>query len=391
MSSITELQAQLYPLLGNIDVIDVIGKEKPIGKFNISDTTDENIYKIPENQPNLDIDKYRQFLEFMIRELTKNNVEFSKNTGEILTAHYLETITKEDKDEIDKIKKEYEKLYFDKYRPPHKKYPNWKTELLEKSRTVLYKNQEQKLGITNILKQSNDEFLETIKKRKDGLQKCASEETDNNKFYNEESIKLTRILEDKSLETNDKISKLCNNTFWGKEVNDYETGNLNPETKKKRFQDFKTFIKSNPNELEYLKTFLPENLFNDDDNTKLWNNIEIFYNNDKTRSFRQYVFGYGSDTLKYHDYKSFFELYNIDYNPNEDREPCSILVKWNIILNMYYNKCALSNNKPFFPIRFVFPTKDFNKVEGKNDTYNHRTLFKVDTFIKDEINTNKYK
>ena len=36
MSSITELQAQLYPLLGNIDVIDVIGKEKPIGKFNIS-------------------------------------------------------------------------------------------------------------------------------------------------------------------------------------------------------------------------------------------------------------------------------------------------------------------------------------------------------------------
>ena len=32
----------------------------------------------------------RQFLEFMIRELTKNNNEFSQNTGEILTSHYVD-------------------------------------------------------------------------------------------------------------------------------------------------------------------------------------------------------------------------------------------------------------------------------------------------------------
>ena len=44
MSSIKDLQVQLYPLLGNIFVEGI--RNESIGKFNIYDTTDENIYKI---------------------------------------------------------------------------------------------------------------------------------------------------------------------------------------------------------------------------------------------------------------------------------------------------------------------------------------------------------
>ena len=47
VKSISNLQKELYPLLGNIFVEGI--SNEAIGKFNISDTTDENIYKIPEN------------------------------------------------------------------------------------------------------------------------------------------------------------------------------------------------------------------------------------------------------------------------------------------------------------------------------------------------------
>jgi len=194
VKSISYLQKELYPLLSNIHVKDEI---KPIGTFNIADTTDENIYKIPEGQLNLDTEKYKQFLQFMIIKLTENNNGYMENKGDILTAYCLDEENVEYKQEMDKIKKIYQDLYFSKYRPPQNKYPYWKTELLEKSSTVLYKNQEKKLGIKNILEQNDDEFLKTIEKRRDGLTKCFEEEKDTSTFYSEESSKLTKILEDK--------------------------------------------------------------------------------------------------------------------------------------------------------------------------------------------------
>ena len=87
---IKTLQQALYPLLGNI----VVKGEGIQEQFNIADTTDENIYKIPEDTPNLDKTKYAEFLQFMFNELTNNNEEFSQNKGEIVTAHYLKDIYK---------------------------------------------------------------------------------------------------------------------------------------------------------------------------------------------------------------------------------------------------------------------------------------------------------
>ena len=107
--TISDLQKKLYPLLGNI-IVNGQNVES-IGKFNIADTTTDNIYKIPENQANLDKDNYKTFLEFMIRELQKNNSDYKNNTGEILTAHYVDTATEQDKQEIDEIKQKYNKLF----------------------------------------------------------------------------------------------------------------------------------------------------------------------------------------------------------------------------------------------------------------------------------------
>ena len=105
------LQALLKKLLGNINVK---GKDKPIGKFNISDAKNENIYKINEAKQDLDKEKYKQFLIFMIIELKQNNEEYENNTGEILTAHYVVNATEIDKQEIAKIKEKYHQLYLSK-------------------------------------------------------------------------------------------------------------------------------------------------------------------------------------------------------------------------------------------------------------------------------------
>ena len=109
----------------------------------------------------------------MIRELTKNNDEFSKNTGEILTAHYVDYVDLEKKEVIDKILDNYDELYNlnDKTFTTSKKtksktkfqnkYPYW-LHLLEISRKVHYNQIEEEIKIENILEQSNLDFLKSI-------------------------------------------------------------------------------------------------------------------------------------------------------------------------------------------------------------------------------------
>ena len=398
MSSIKDLQVQLYPLLGNIFVEGI--RNESIGKFNISDTTDENIYKIPENQPNLDIDKYRQFLEFMIRELTKNNDEFLKNTGEILTAHYVEGITKEDKNEIDKIKERYRDLYllslkkktnqstqnqkidvvFRLKNKKNQEYPLWLIDLKDKSKSVLYKEIETKLGIKTILQQNNDEFLNTIKKRMDSLLDSHKKESNEERkeFYRLEYEKYDKYSKHKDIQELDiktQIEDLCNNTIWG--ISDYNFNKQKFAEIEQNFISFKNFIETTPNELNYIKTFIPKEYFNDSDGSPIWDKIRDLMIT-KNRNFRQYIFGYTEDIEKYAKYKTFFELLNMDYNDNTQ----NLLVLWNMVSNLYFNRCAISNNKIPFSIRFIIPTKEFNLVDKTKNTFTIKKTVPINPFIK---------
>jgi hypothetical protein len=204
--SISYYQDSLGSLLENIKVKDrVISKEH----FKLKDTYKNTIYDISETKKDLDIEKYKTFLQFIIQELEKNNTEFLQNKGEILTTHIIDNVSSEDKQEIEKIRKKYEDIYnlstlqkdktpeiqtqiqsrLDKlyltFKPKDiedisnprqinydgKVYPNWLEDLLSVSKTSLYELKEDEINIPNILEQNDTQFIDTLKERVKGLKK----------------------------------------------------------------------------------------------------------------------------------------------------------------------------------------------------------------------------
>ena len=389
VKSISDLQKELYPLLSNIHVKDEI---KPIGTFNIADTTDENIYKIPEEQLNLDKEKYKQFLQFMIDKLKINNDQYIKNEGEILTAHYVD-----DKYnlEIDKIIKLYDELYNlnDKtWQTQNKKknktkYPNW-LELLNITRSVRYNEIEREIKIENILEQSNIDFLKTLEKRKLGLDECIKKKDINpsKKEYYEKEYEIESEHIDGNKNNNDnnniktlkKIKKICQNINWGSKSYEYH------KNKMFKYDVFNDFITRNPLEIEYLKTFLPDNCFNENNTLNQQQIMLLVDNNDKIH--KQYIFGFGNELLKqFSNYKQFYEIFNIEPSGGN---PCHKLVNWNIILNMVYNRCAISNDDIDFPARFILPIEERHITKKPENEYNDYNIKNIAPTL-DIFNSNK--
>ena len=111
-NDISELQKLLRPLLKNIIVNDY--KKDLVGtkEFYIPD---DSIFMMKHNDSYKT--EYIKFLQFMIQELYKNNLDYSENTGDIITTHSIPSATQEDNKEIDTIKKKYERIYLDNF--PH--------------------------------------------------------------------------------------------------------------------------------------------------------------------------------------------------------------------------------------------------------------------------------
>jgi len=403
--TITQLQDILHPLLNNI-FIDSPFSQFPT-EFNIADTTKgyDNIYTIPVKKAVLDVEKYKTFLKFMIKNLYENNTGYSQNTpdGEIITAYCIND-NEEDKTAIENIKKRYIKLYKIKENKKnnenennnewktvkskkHKntiKYPEWVTDLLNLSKKILYEEIETKLGIKNILQQNDTEFLETIKKRTDGLLDCSKTETDEHKkeFYSTEYEKYkqnsdnTNLNRTTKLDKKKEIEKQCKNTIWG--IKDYEYSKKTTQELENEFDDFKKFIETTPNELIFMKSFIPPDYFIDND-TPNWESIkELMLSRNK--NFKQYVFGYTEDIEHYYKYKTFFELLNTDLN-NTNNESCNLLVLWNMVINLYYNRCAISNTQIPFSIRFILPKKEFNNFDAKTNTFTIKKTIPINPFL----------
>ena len=382
-NTIPELQDILHPLLNNI-FVDGPFSQLPT-EFNIADTTKgyDNIYTIPELQENLDVVKYKAFLTFMIQKLYENNTGYSQNTpdGEIITA-YCSDDNEEDKTAIENIKKRYEELYLSKNKEYVKQYkdnyPFWTENLLSKSRTVLYDETEPTIGTTNITELTDAAFLELLKKRVDALNTCRtdSKSTDEQKEYysNEYEIE-NNILKDYQTNKNNsetsldydkrnkhKIAEICSSIKWGSKPYKYN------RDKEFNFNEFNNFVKNNPNEINYLKTFLPEDCFDKNDELIEDKIQELFDTND--RIHRQYIFGFGENVFDYSKYKQFYEIYNKEFSQNHF---CNNLVNFTLLLNTIYNRCSISNDKVVFPVRFILPSHERNiykpKKEKSNTTY----------------------
>ena len=429
---ISYYQDILGSLLENIIVKDrVISKEY----FKLKDTYKNTIYDISETQKDLDVEKYKQFLQFMIHELDKNNTEFSQNKGEILTTHIIDNATSEDKQEIEKIRKKYEDIYnlsrLQKNKTPEiktqiqsrldklyltfkpsdiediskprqvnydgsKVYPNWLEDLLSVSKTSLYELKEGEINISNILEQDDTQFIDTLKERVKGLKKCELNESGDtpNSQLKKDYYKTEFTLESQKLkDINDiqdeedkikKISEVCNNITWGTEDYKYQKSKSDED----KFKEFKTFLKQHPEEINYLKTFLPSTCFNSNGNSN--GNVVSIIDDEiikliksKDRQYRQYIYGFYNAIKDFIPIKQFYEVYNMAEGWKHN---CHPLVNWNLIANMMYNRCAISNNtQDIFPARFILPSKSRYKIKVNNNSdklyYDIRNPKNLDSII----------
>ena len=330
---ILELQNLIQSLLKNIIVNDYEKDLVSTKDFNIPD---DNIFMM-QNTDLYKNKEYIEFLQFMIQELYKNNVEYSENEGDIITSHSISSATSEDNKEIDTIKKKYERIYLEnlktvKTKKSHKDklhkdkshkdkshkdklhidikyknnkgktYPYYIDDLLLKSRTILYDEKESEINIPNILTQDDKEFIETLKKRVQGLKKCYDDENSSltselkkeyyeNEFPSENTLLPENYLTDGKTndELKEKIKLVCRNIKWGE--NDYKY-HLNL-VESFNFEEFEKFVRETPFELDYLKTILPPECFIVVNTITTLNKEELMslmLDKDKIRMYRQYIF-----------------------------------------------------------------------------------------------------
>ena len=182
-------------------------------------------------------DEFKTFNDEVVKKLSK---EVDDNTGEIIQCHLFkpELQSKENKDKIMEMYEQYKDTYSVdatkdtrtpthtppfKTTPPHKTiktttieghtYPLFKEDLYSKN-ALPYENFEIKYGITKkIEEQTDEEFLDTLGKRIDGLNVC---KTDPN--YNEEFKKYFTNEYEKEKTNFDKIIKKKKKRFFIKKT-----------------------------------------------------------------------------------------------------------------------------------------------------------------------------
>ena len=428
VEDIKKLQELLKPLLNNIILRNdpksfTIKPAKLDYESMPSETHIEhevyNIFKIPADRDKLDKHKYGKFLIFMITESLKINKEFANandtndtNNVDILTVHLMDHITTEDNNAIQELKKKYETLYPKlkmeaKSTPLQAYFPDFYKDIINKqNKKKLYEDTEKQYGFGDITTQDDKGFIGNLKKRIGGLQKCSTDPKEKAKnvdkpdesFYNEEYEKENSILQkvwtptpNNPTEAKAKIEELCTNIKWGKKQFYYHK-NQKFTNEPREFTKFHEFIIGTPGELEFVKTFLPVDCFNQDGTLKDIDTlkhilIDIATNSDRSNIHKQYIFGIGNDVEVFSKMKQFYNIYSMNSSytllKNKDTdEPynksmhynCHPLVNWTIFLNMLYAKCATYNTKIPFPIRFILPGSYIPYIIDPEDIYSKYTL-----------------
>ena len=360
----------------------------PIKQFTLKykDIHEATIFNLPEyrsGDSNFNSKCYNTFYTFYKSVNDKLDTEIINNTGNIINLFTVDGLTENEKIELESIKNEYYKMYIKPidngtYRypiieKPNKiKYPHFLKDLHNKS-NIIYEKYEELLGLykdkitgkpIRIEEQTNEQLLETLLLRINGLQDCQIYKTEfqeNNEkhYYYDEYMReyeiYQKVINNSNLTPLQKIEEICKNIF-------YSYDSIDKYQKKK--YDFnkivELFKKNDGIEELYSRTFLPNSIFNFNEITK---DYELNYNKLKElldsgdRSNRQFIFGFYTDDflktvreLKPFLYEAGGMIHKKDYN-----DSCHLLVNWSIFLNMLYCRCGITNEIPLCPSRFVLP------------------------------------
>jgi cap2 methyltransferase len=338
--------------------------------------------------------------------------EINENNGNIIVAFPMDDNTSKDNEELEKIKALYTELYLEGIiQKPHHKinennqiYPDYYDDLYIKGYKP-YEKIETELGIvTEISKQSDSQFLDTLKKRIDGLKICISNpegQLPNASEYFEKQLEKEATLLNTSIsnrdlkneESKNVIMYQCQKIYYSSDTLhkskrittdlEYQTEILNLYSK----------IYSQPDgkELTFARTFLPGTYFNEDNTIKLEMLKDLIISNN--RIYRQFVFGFfDNPEFKYLRKLPPF-LYEVGgMQQSIDRKTsCNPLVNWSILLNLLYCRCSIMNSEVAFPVRFIIPDFAYTKVltkTGNDGYYDSNGNYIREIVIRDKIGLN---
>jgi len=338
-------------------------------------------YKKPEDK--FDSARYQSFLEFYEKIKNQLRTEIDSGKGNILDAF---TYDSQYSDKLDEMKKEYYNIYLKSIdeRTAYKagpeitddngirrKYPHFESDLFNKGNLVYQKYEEQldfpkdtKGKTIKLEHQTDEQVFSLFGKRIEGLKHCQTyniskqdslEQEYYQKEYERESSTYESLKSNTQMSFLEKIEKMSKTNFYDYQtLNSYLAGLYNMKLLEE--------ILSNPKEELYARTFLPESCFYDileeGKITKKINFVKVKELLDTgDRNYRQYVFGNYTDNFLTKLKQTIPFLYDVGgvlEKPNYE-DNCNLLVNWTLLLDLLYSRCAISNNTPLAPLRFVLP------------------------------------
>jgi hypothetical protein len=374
--------------------------EKDLSETNIFNL--EDYFKTNVNEdPDFNLEYYKLCKTFIAEKcaIVKQEIDIEKQNAlsgfkqkdiaqepTIINIYNYNHNTPDDNTKLEDLKTLYQTTYIDSLDNKKKLYPFFNEDLLIKNNEV-YKKIENDIEITDISKQNDKEFFETMQKRIFGLENCNKNRngqyqesykylTEETKIESQNMTKLQAIL-DANMSIADKIKEQCRIIHYS--WDNFENAQkiiMNDEYKLFILEKLNTFFKQ-PNQIEFARTFLPPEYFynnpNPDDPSKTLIKIDgkdgiienLLLKNDRT--YRQFVFSYSSNEL-YQMMRSFIKPFLFEAGGMLisilRKTSCHPLVNWSIFLNLFYCRCALANSDIDFPVRFIIPSEPKNIIKS---------------------------
>jgi hypothetical protein len=345
-----------------------------------------NIYNLDEyfktNKNSLfNREYYLRCKTFIDNIISKTGDELDSNTGNILDLHINpEYQSVPDNSEIlskmTEIKELYRKLYLDGLQPVNHQiiregqiYPDYYEDLYFKNYKP-YEKLESELGIPDdITKQTDEQFLETLKKRVEGLQNCIDKQEGqmpgSDEYFKKEHSRESKTSTTNKTET-ELIEEKCKAIYYSQDMLEASEKIQTDETFFDVLAKYEKFFKD-PREVAYARTFLPDTSTNTyflaDGNIDMKKIAELIKSNN--RDLRQFVFGFFSDSPEFEYLKPLrpflYEIGGIQISSG-NKVSCSPLVNWSLLLNLLYCRCSIMNAEVPFPVRFILPNLEYTKV-----------------------------
>jgi len=348
--------------------------------------------------------KYDKFISHFYSVIRKVSSELDNLKGPIIEYYILPEyqLNDEYKTAMNEIVDKYKKLYLNDIKNDGKHkltendtdiFPNYLDDLYTQHNKP-YIDFETKNGLDKpIVEQTDEEFYDTLRLRIQGLKECqdklGGQFESAKQYFIEEYERENKIYDDlnfpkintktKAISIDNKISSQCKTIYYNdKMLEDSKNITQNKELQTKVFKNYETWL-SNPNEIEFAKTFLPAEYFTnqktktqEEFTNELFGNIKLLILSNN-RDYRQCVFGKFEDK-EFTNYLKYLKPFLFEVGgmlkSEEQTVSCNPFVNWSILLNLLYCRCAISNTNPevLCPVRFIIPEKAMINYNEPNET-----------------------